>query len=455
MIRIFSTSWLTYKFDSSLLRGATTAFGITLFSTALTFLTNFGLARWLGTEGYGTYTYAFAWVTILSVVATLGLDALLMREMAKYKAQNNPEKLTRILQWATRVVFGLTAALSISLIAGLWLGLTNFTPALRTTFTLALLALPGLVLIRLYQGAMRGLAQITQAQLPQMVLQPTLFFGGLIVIYFSFGLNATLVMGIRSATILFACLWAYVLMQQSMQQTVKPNTVPSDITSLDVRQWLQGAWPLLLVDAALIFNDQISVIMIGSHLGVGATGVYDAARRITMLITFPLMAINVPLAPLIAKLHASGSRSRLQQAAKQSASVALLCSLPMVIGLLLFGPWLLAFLGPTFTAGTRTIRILAVGQLVNASLGSVGYLLNMTGHERDTARGVGITAILNLVLNLLLIPHWHVEGAALASTLSMITWNILLAIWVYRRLQIDSTAFGYAGWVKQLWTSKN
>jgi len=88
---------------------------------------------------------------------------------------------------------------------------------------------------------------------------------------------------------------------------------------------------------------------------------------------------------------------------------------------------------------------LSVGQLINAATGSVGLLLIMTGYERDAAICVGISAVLNVVLNATLIPKWGLTGAAIATTSSMMVWNILLAIWVYRRLRIHSTALGEIG----------
>jgi len=79
---------------------------------------------------------------------------------------------------------------------------------------------------------------------------------------------------------------------------------------------------------------------------------------------------------------------------------------------------------------------------VNAATGSVGNLLTMSGHERDAARGFVFAAVLNLVLNVLLIPAYGIVGAAVAAAISLISWNLILAALVYRRLGIHSTALG-------------
>jgi O-antigen/teichoic acid export membrane protein len=75
-------------------------------------------------------------------------------------------------------------------------------------------------------------------------------------------------------------------------------------------------------------------------------------------------------------------------------------------------------------------------------MGSASLLLVMTGHERDAAVGLGIGALLNIVLSLILIPQWGLEGAAVATTISMVAWNLLLVAFVFKRLQIHTTIFG-------------
>ena len=98
--------------------------------------------------------------------------------------------------------------------------------------------------------------------------------------------------------------------------------------------------------------------------------------------------------------------------------------------------------GQEFVSGSPALIILSGAQLVNAAAGSVGLTLMMTGHERSTAYGLFVSAVVNVVLNAVLIPQFGVVGAAVATATSTILWNVLLIIEVYRKLGIDSTAFG-------------
>jgi len=88
------------------------------------------------------------------------------------------------------------------------------------------------------------------------------------------------------------------------------------------------------------------------------------------------------------------------------------------------------------------MTILIVGKLIGIAMGPVVLLLTMTGNERYAAIGVGIGAALNVILNAFFIPMWGIEGAAIATTCSIILWNSILAIWVYKRLGIHATVLG-------------
>jgi O-antigen/teichoic acid export membrane protein len=80
--------------------------------------------------------------------------------------------------------------------------------------------------------------------------------------------------------------------------------------------------------------------------------------------------------------------------------------------------------------------------MINAGMGSVGLILNMTGNEKDTLKGHIIAALVNIILNLVLIPYFGINGAAWATAVSMICWNLILGLLVFKRLGIWAHAIG-------------
>jgi len=96
---------------------------------------------------------------------------------------------------------------------------------------------------------------------------------------------------------------------------------------------------------------------------------------------------------------------------------------------------------PEFAEAYVPLVIICIGQLVNASIGSVGSLLNMTGHEKDTTKSIFIGATVNVLLNLALTPVWGPIGAAIATTVTLIVWNMIMWQKVRSRIGIEPSPF--------------
>ncbi len=108
-------------------------------------------------------------------------------------------------------------------------------------------------------------------------------------------------------------------------------------------------------------------------------------------------------------------------------------------GLALLAPFILGLFGAGFGVARWALLVLLVGQLINAACGSVGYLLSMTGHQDDTARVYGITAVGNVALCYVGARWFGLTGAACATTLSMIVWNLWLYSLTHRRIGIHAS----------------
>ena len=119
----------------------------------------------------------------------------------------------------------------------------------------------------------------------------------------------------------------------------------------------------------------------------------------------------------------------------RSTAVLLPIALFVVGFLFLFGEDVIRLLfGEPYLPAYVPLVILASGQLINVAFGSVGQFLTMTGHERDSLSSLGLSAVANVALNAILIPRYGGVGAAIATALSVVIWNVLLSIRLYRRL---------------------
>jgi len=409
-----------------------------ILSLALGFLTNIVLARSLGVNEYGTFSYVLAWVGLLGAVGIFGLDRLLVREVAVYNARSDWGRLRGLLSWAHFTSFLISAGIVAIAIVTVWLSTKGVVGTLLVLLPISGCFFVLVVMNRITGSAIQGFSRIVAGQLGETLVQPGV---GLILITVAAVLSNWKLTAPNAVSLYAISAGVAVLISGWLLQRTIPGEARSTPRRYEIPDWITGALPLFLISALDMLNRQASVLILGAFSGSEALGIYAAADRLAQLVPFPLTVINLTLATSFAILYQSEDHAGLQRLVTKSARLVLIFSVPIAMILIFGGRWFLLLFGNGFTDGQTALTILCAGQLVNAVIGSVGYLLIMTGHGRDAAVGIGVGAGANILLSLLLIPAWGVNGAAAASGASMIIWNAVLAVFVRKRIGIFTTAF--------------
>ena len=312
-------------------------------------------------------------------------------------------------------------------------------PIMWHTLWIAMLIVPVAALVQLNQATVCGLGRVVLGQLPAMVIRPLAFlcflFGG--YFFLREKLTAPVAIVLQLGGFLTALgLGAYWLFRYV------PKTVRDAPIEYESKAWFRSALPLLFVTAMQTLIARCDIIMLGAMSGAEPAGIYRVASCTADLILLSLFAVNRPLQPVIAEIHSRGNKERLQRLVTKATRTAFAVAFPLALFLMVFGDKVLLLFGKDFVQGHTALSILLVGRLVGVGSGMVTVLLNMSGCERDSALGVGLGVMLNITLNLLLIPHWRIIGAAVAGTVSIIFSNIFLATRVIKRMRIHPTVLG-------------
>lgn len=427
------------KLKERLIRDATGSLGLRVVSIALSFLTSIILARWLGKNGFGVYTYAMTWLAVLGIPATLGFNNLLVREVAIYSSQSAWGLMRGLLQWANAIVLIFSTLITLAAIIIALTFLKAGEEQIILAFCLAMISLPIVSLTNLRLATMQGLHRVVLGQMPENLLAPLLFIILAISSYWFLRNqeNAVLWMvGLKVVVFAITFVVGVVLLA-----VVLPQEVKDAIPEYKIKTWLKNSLPFILLGGLALINSYLDILMLGALKGAGAVGVYAVVSRVTSLIVFALGIFNNVLSPTFATLYAEGKREQLQKVVTRSTRLISLFALVMTVGLIGLRYWILQIFGTEFLQGETALIILSIGYLVNAMTGSVGLLLNMTSYANLSAATTAFAALLNVCLNWLLIPKWGVNGAATATAISMIVGNVINAIWVRQKLGIQSTAF--------------
>lgn len=396
------------------------------------------IARALQPENFGLYGFVLSVLTIAAIPTTIGLRRTLTRETAYAMAQESTGRMYRIWGWCTRAA--LIASFVIGAGMALWAWQVTTDPELEAALIVAAVVLVLMPGPHIVAGALLGLNRAALSQIPEFIFRPLVLLALVVLIHqFAPPLSVPMVLASYGAGVLVATVvgvWflrrhAPVRMQGEQSSDLAPKALILSSVSF-------GA-----IASVQLINSNLSMLVLGSLGEAESAGLYKASEAVSALVSFGLVVVNMVIMPRIARHHAREERDQLQALVTRGArliSVAALCGMLAVI---LGGKFFLELLfGTAYTAAYTALLILAVGQFANALFGPVSIVLNMIGYERLTLIGVSVAAVLNIALNLLLVPPLGMIGAAIATAAATLAWNVLLAVLLWRMTGIDSTFLG-------------
>lgn len=425
---------------SNLMRGGLASIAIKIFGLGLSLLTAIILARTLGPEQYGVYSYVLAIVSILAIPAMFGLPSLIVRETAKAEVKQEWGLMRGLWSWANRITASLSLLITLIAAVVLWLNRDSFSQIQFLTFAWGIAFIPLSALAALRGASLRGLRKVIQGQLPEQVLKPALFILMLAVV----GLTGVAELTAESAMMLNALsagvafvFGAWLLLR------VKPKQLNTTEREFERKAWVASVIPLAMVAGLDILVTETDIVMLGIFRTAEEVGIYRVAMQGGLLAAIGISATNMIIAPYISKFAYSKDIISLEKLAKQSARLAFLIAFSATVVFAIFGEFLLSVVfGEAYLEAYWPLLFLAAGQIVHAGMGAGGSILNMSGYEKGTLITLVLAAICNVALNWIFIPIWGIYGAALATFLSIVFRKIVLWILVYIYLKIDSSAIG-------------
>ena len=180
------------------------------------------------------------------------------------------------------------------------------------------------------------------------------------------------------------------------------------------------------------------LFMLGVWASSEDVGVYGAAMRAAMLVSFMLFAINNILGAKFAELYALGDMQALGQTARRSALLVTLLASPIFLIFIVGGKWIMAIFGPEFVSGWRVLAVLTVGQFISTLAGSVNLILNVTGNEHILRNITFLSAIALILACVILIPLYGLIGAAIATAAATVFVNLAAAYAVWAKCGIST-----------------
>lgn len=408
-------------------------FAGTILTTAAGFFFAIFRARMLGAEALGIYALGMTIVGFLGVFNAFGLPTAATRFVSAYCARGQFTQLGKFLRGSLVLLTICNVLLGcLLLVAGPWVAVHFYhLPALRPyLWAFALIMFFGVLNTFLGQ-VMAGYHDVARRTLITHFLgSPANIVFAVVLITLGFQLHGYLAAQVGSAVVVFA------LLARSVWKMTPPavrTMGPLAPVEREVVTFSAAAFGTAGLEFVLGQSDKI---LLGRYLDVTQVGIYSVAMALVGFVPIALQSVNQIFSPTISELHATGNRIMLQQLYSTLTKWVLIFTIPLALTMVVFARPLMNIFGPSFAPGAQVLAIGAVGQLLNCGVGSVGFLLLMSGHQFELVKVQAFNAALLIVLGIALVPRMGTAGAALATAVTVITTNLWLLKAVNKKLNL-------------------
>lgn len=407
---------------------AMVAFAIRILSAAIAFVSQIIQARLMGEFEYGIFVFVWVLVVLAGNFSCLGFPTALIRFLPQYDLDKAEDEI-RGLTMTARVFAMLSASAFVLIgVAALHLFEDKIETYYLVPLFLALFALPMIALGDVLDGTARANRWPVVAMSPTYIIRPTLILVFMLAAV-SLGAPAT------AATALQAALAATYVTTLGQFLTIDRRLVrryEKGARKIDFLAWFRVAFPIFLIEGFGFLLTNSDVIVVGFYLPPDQVAVYFAAAKTMALVQFVFFAVKAGATPRFSALMAEGDRTGLAAFAGTAARWTFWPSLAVGALVLLLGEFLLGMFGPAFTAGYMLMVILFAGNMAKAIVGPAEMLLTMAGRQKLCVGVYFLALATNIGLNVSLIPHLGLAGAAIATASAMAVEAVLLH-WTVRR----------------------
>ncbi len=395
------------------------------------------LAHWMGLFEYGVFAYAWVWVTVLGVLGAIGFNRASLRFVADYLSKKRLARLKGYLFMSRGLVLAASVGFMLIGWAVLGLGQASIHSYYIVPMMIAMACIPFFGLTDMQECLARGFGSVNIAYVPSYIVRPSLILLGAGILYLTgIGPTGTRVMIVAFAACVIACLLQYGLLRRQV-----PRAVKDERPHFHLRHWTRIALPFLMVEIFNVVLTNADIVLTGRYLSPKDVGIYFASFRTCNLLLLIFFAMSALAIPTYSSLHALGAHGDLRNFVRRVGHVIFWPSLAAAVGLVITGKFLLGLFGAEFVAGYWVMLILIGGIMAKALTGPVEGLLSVTGHQDWVAAAMGFGAILDIVLNVLLIPAYGITGAAAATSISTAASVVWMYVLARHRLGIDTFVF--------------
>ena len=207
-----------------------------------------------------------------------------------------------------------------------------------------------------------------------------------------------------------------------------PKSLTHNFSSTEI---LRTSYPMALSAISYFLMQSTDVLFISAYDTFESVAYYSIAVKLATVTALALISVNIVIAPKIASIYNDKNFSQLKLILKKATRINVVISLPIIILLLFFSEYVLSTFGSNYILAKNALWILLIAQFFNSITGPSALYLNMTGRQKKLNGILVISLLINVVLNIILVPDFGMLGAAISTTTSFVISKTLASALVF------------------------
>lgn len=418
----------------NIFKGSAIVFIGTVFELGFSFVGKVFIARHLSRVDFGAVTIGITLLTLTGGLSVLGLNTGVARYLPRYDSPGTRRDLV-----ITSCLFGAILPVALSVVGTLLPGqIATIIGAPDSTRIIRLFAfgIPMYALVDIGIGVTRG----QQRSLPYVIVQN---FTKPIVRLIGIGIGVVIGASVVGMSIAYL-LPHFIAFGITVFFLWKSFDWLSSSVNLGLgKQLISFSIPLGLSSIFATIISDIDTVLLSYFTETGVVGDYGVIYPLAQLVSVSLTATGFIVMPILSEFHAEDRNEELGRLYQVGTKWIFILSFPPFIILSFFPTISIAMtFGWEYVEGARALQILTIGTFLSALLGLNSNVLSSIGETKYIAGAQAGAAVLNVILNILLIPRYGIEGAATATLVSAIVLNAIVSFRVYTELEVHPFSSG-------------
>ena len=403
--------------------------GVLLLFSFTLFITNF-----YSPQNVGRYDFVRSTLMVLGGLALMGTNQSMIYYSGLLKARKSVESIRLIYIKMIKIIFFLCVVISIfffsflseSTASDIFQSHESYSLLFKTILTLFFFALTMLNI-----DTIRALEKTILSEMYRSLFRYLPVFLFAIVLLQT--KNQDLLVEAYLLGFLLLSFLSSIQVYRLFSKLEKP-TVNSEKFSL--KEIFKTSSPMALSAIAYFIMQSIDIVILSIYESFDQIAYYSVSVKLAMATTLALMSVNIVIAPRIAEIYEKKEFQGLQQLIKHSTRIIFFISICVLSILFFFSEEILNLFGEGYVVAKNALIFLLVAQFFNAFSGPGAIYLNMTGRQKILNKILILGLVVNISLNFYLIPSHGINGAAIATLVSLIMWNSITTLLIFYKDKI-------------------